>query len=214
MSDIIPPPASARQITLQVGEKRFVTTHSTLTDESGFFSSLLSGRWNNVQEDGSWFIDADPVLFEHILRYLRRGVFPVFYDKSKGHDHALYLALLEEARYFQIDRLQGWLESKKYFEAVTIRCRASEVEEMESLDKTTSANLEVEFHPSWLTRTVYVCPRKIASHRGNPDACGRRCRSAQEDDDDEYVEERILSTVVIYKETILNQNICTAGQAL
>src|SRR3954471_305451 len=94
------PLAADSQITLQVGERRFVTTRETLTAESRFFASLLSGRWGNALADGSYFIDADPSLFEHILRYLRRRVLPLFYDKAKGHDYALYLALLEEAKYF------------------------------------------------------------------------------------------------------------------
>jgi hypothetical protein len=92
--------AADTPIHLQVGGRRFTTTKETLTEESAFFSSLLSGRWENALEDGSYFIDADPVLFEHILRYLRRGVFPLFFDTAKGHDPYLYLALLEEARYF------------------------------------------------------------------------------------------------------------------
>ena len=77
------------QITVQVGERRFVATSETLTQKSGFFSSLLSGRWNNMEADGSYFIDGDVALFEHILRYLRRGVLPLFYDNAKGHDLCL-----------------------------------------------------------------------------------------------------------------------------
>lgn len=98
--------AQARQITLQVGERRFVATRKTLITESGFFTALLSGRWDNALPDGSYFIDADPTLFEHFLHYLRRRVLPMFYDIGKGHSHALCLALLEEARNFLIARLQ------------------------------------------------------------------------------------------------------------
>lgn len=71
-----PPLAANVQVLLQVGERRFTTTNETLTNESTFFASLLSGRWSNALPDGSHFIDADPMLFEHILRYLRRGVLP------------------------------------------------------------------------------------------------------------------------------------------
>jgi hypothetical protein len=42
-----------------------------------------------MEADGSYFIDGDVALFEPILRYLRRGVLPLFYDNAKGHD--LYL---------------------------------------------------------------------------------------------------------------------------
>src|SRR4051812_48134438 len=80
-------------VRLKVGGRRFVTTRETLTEESAFFASLLSGRWDNALPDGSYFINADPALFEHILRYLRRSVFPLFFDAENGHDHHLYLSL-------------------------------------------------------------------------------------------------------------------------
>ncbi|KAJ9137728.1 hypothetical protein NKR23_g8963 [Pleurostoma richardsiae] len=112
--------ASDVRVSLQVGERRFTTTKETLVGESHFFASLLSGRWKNALEDGSYFIDADPVLFEHILRFLRRGVYPLFFDVVKGHDHILYHSLQEEARYFGIPRLEDWLEQKRYLEAVRV----------------------------------------------------------------------------------------------
>ncbi|KAH6664529.1 hypothetical protein B0J14DRAFT_630563 [Halenospora varia] len=56
-------------IQLQVGEKRFLTSRAKLVDAK-FFNSLLSGRWaSNRQPNGSYFINADANLFEHILRY-------------------------------------------------------------------------------------------------------------------------------------------------
>lgn len=108
-------------VTLQVGGKRFVTMSKTLTRESGFFSALLSDRCDDRQPDGSYFIDTDPDLFKHILRYLRRRLLPLFYDKCKGHNHALYAALLEEAKYFQIPRLEKWLDERRYLQAVNVK---------------------------------------------------------------------------------------------
>ena len=121
-------PATERQITLHIGERRFVTAAHMITQESGFFAALLSGHWDNRQADGLYFIDADAELFEHILRYLRRGVLPVFYDSVKGHDHTLYLALLEEAKYFQVPRLVNWLRGKGYLQAIKIRYSADELD--------------------------------------------------------------------------------------
>lgn len=48
------------------------------------FAALLSGRWDHERADGSFFIDADPELFEHVLRYLRHSVLPIFYVSAKG----------------------------------------------------------------------------------------------------------------------------------
>lgn len=199
-----------RSITLQVGERRFITMAKTMTQESAFFAALLSGRWDNAETDGSYFIDADPDLFEHILRYLRRGVLPIFYDNVKGHNHALYLALLEEAKYFQISRLEHWLKGKRFLQAIKIRYSADELEGT-SWSETRSTDECVEYHPRWQTRKVYICPRGIFVHRGNPSACGRQCMNAQSDAGNVYENEQVLTTLVIRKQTFVDQAICAEG---
>ncbi|KAF2183994.1 hypothetical protein K469DRAFT_439100, partial [Zopfia rhizophila CBS 207.26] len=85
-----------------------------------FFKRLFSKQWGNYQNDDSHFIDVDSNLFEYILQYLQRGVLLVFYNGVKGHDYALYGALLEEARFFGINRLEKWLSEQKYLEAVKV----------------------------------------------------------------------------------------------
>ncbi|PVH80711.1 hypothetical protein DL98DRAFT_627297 [Cadophora sp. DSE1049] len=54
-----------------------------------------------------FFINADLELFEHVLRYFRCNVFPIFYYNVKGYDYFLYLAFLEKVKYFQILRLEN-----------------------------------------------------------------------------------------------------------
>ncbi|KAH0565715.1 hypothetical protein GP486_000879 [Trichoglossum hirsutum] len=202
-----------RKIILHVGEQHFVTTRETLTHQSGFFSSLLSGRWSDVQPDGSYFIDADANLFGHILRYLRRGVLPVFYDSTKGHDHSLYLQVLEEAKYFQIPRLVEWLENKEYLRAVRIIHSDEKREGASDVTETIEgADTEIEYHPVWKTQKVYVCPRGIGRHRGHPEACGRKCRGAQGDEEAKYEDEEVLRMLVVRKETIFDRNICVRGR--
>jgi hypothetical protein len=200
--------AQARQITLQVGERRFVTAHETLVTESTFFASLLSGRWDNALPDGSYFIDADPTLFEHILRYLRRRVLPIFYDIDKGHDHALYLALLEEARYFQIARLEDWLENQQYHRALAVECSVEEVEGTKNLSTTLPTDTGVENHPRWEARKVYVCPRWIDYHRGRPQRCGIKCMKAKGDADTVYEKELVLRLLVVKKRIVLDMQAC------
>lgn len=205
-------PTPDRRITLQVGESRFVTTRETLVEESGFFASLLSGRWNEAQEDGSYFVDADPTLFEHILRYLRRGVLPIFYDKAKGHDYATYLALLEEAKYFSISRLVGWIEKKQYLQALETKYLITELERTDELRATRGIDVDLEWYPMWETRKVYICPRGIYVHRGDPRACGKDCRRAQGDADDIYEDEPVLRTLVVEKQTIFDAHACVEGR--
>ncbi|KAJ0370501.1 hypothetical protein COL922a_014331 [Colletotrichum nupharicola] len=101
-------------IELQVGQQRFTALRSSLVEQSTYFKALRSGRWN-ARADGSYFVDADPDLFAHILNYLRRpDVFPLFYDNVKDHDFLKYYALLAEARYFGIDALAKWIEDRGY----------------------------------------------------------------------------------------------------
>ena len=204
-------PTAVDIITLQVGERRFTTRKETLKGGSGFFSALLSGRWDNVQPDGSYFIDADGDLFKHILEYLRRGVPPIFYDRSKGHDHALYLRLLAEARYFQIDSLREWLEKKQYLEVLKIEHQTREVESSYLMDQQYGSDIDVEYYPSWGTKKVYVCPRGIEVHRGLPGSCGRACMNAR-DGEDVYDEEPVLRTLIVKKRTILDSKKCLEAQ--
>lgn len=195
-----------------MGETRFVTARETLVTESIVFASLLSGRWDNALPGGSYFIDADPTLFEHILRYLRRGVLLIFYDINKGHDHALYLALLEEARYFQIARLQYWLENKQYLHVLAVECSVEEVEGTRYLSTTLPTDTRVEHYPRWEARKVYVCPRGISCHRGQPQRCGIKCKKAQGDEDTAYEEEQALMCVVVKKRIVLKMQDCVASR--
>lgn len=195
-------------IALQMGERRFTTIRNTLVVESGFFASLLFGRWNNAMKDGAYFIDADANLFDHILRYLRREVFPLFFDKSKGYDHGLYFALLEEARYFKIKKLEQWLKKKRYLDVVKIVYSVTEIDETESLDRSHKTDTEVEFHSAWITQKVYVCPQDISNHRGKPSACGKNCRRAQGNDEVKYEDEPVLTTLMVEKRTVFDMQVC------
>jgi len=111
---------STEQVVLDVGGRKFTTTVGTLVDRSDFFAAMFSGRWTvHKQADGSVFVDADPAIFAPLLGYLRRGVFPLTFDKKTGeHDISLYVNLLAEARYFQVRMLEAWLEDELYLKCV------------------------------------------------------------------------------------------------
>ena len=202
------PSTTGDTITLQVGEHRFTTFASTLTAESPYFTSLLSARWQHVQDDGSYFVDADGALFPYILRYLRSSALPVFYSGFAGHDYGMYQALLGEAQYFQIVRLTDWLKNKEYEKAVKVEYSAEEFEGCRELTQSYCSNLQMEYHPTWMTKKVYICPRGIWIHRGNPSACGRSCMKAQGDTGNQFEDEDVLKTVVISKRTVFNSGLC------
>ena len=222
-----------------MGERAFTTTPDTLS-KSGFLTAMLSGSWEgDLLDNGSYFIDADPDIFEYVLRYLRHGLFPLFYDKSKGHDYHRYLAVLErklielcftpaggrpivsirrfqwsltslslESRYLQINALERWIREKTYLKAVRTFHRASVMEDIENISRPHGVEVDVKYYPAWKEERVYICPRGISLHRGNPRACGRLCRNAQGDTEPEFVDESVLKVTVIEEETVFDATIC------
>lgn len=150
------------KVVLDVGGRKFITLASTLS-ESQFLSALVSGRWDhNQQNDGSFFIDADPDLFQYVLEYLRRHLMPLCWDREKGHDLTRYTALLHEAEYYGIPKLSRWLKEQKYLDAVTITIKVTqrpipdnEQITFEGLKFTRRQDIKTE----WQQEDVYACPR-------------------------------------------------------
>lgn len=98
-------------VTLDVGGTHFRTYRTTLK-QAKYFENV---NWEaDGQEDGSFFIDADPDLFQYILQFLRRGTGPIFWDLKNGHDYPRYNAVLTEAEHFHIPGLVEWLKLKRY----------------------------------------------------------------------------------------------------
>jgi hypothetical protein len=107
-----------KTLTLDIGGRKFKVSRDTLKAESGLFERQLSDRFPPWQPeaDGSYFLDADPDLFVHLLRFMRRPeVFPVFYSKMNGFDYDLYNHLQAEALYFQVLTLYEWIKDKICF---------------------------------------------------------------------------------------------------
>uniref|UniRef100_A0A671SH41 BTB/POZ domain-containing protein KCTD9 n=1 Tax=Sinocyclocheilus anshuiensis TaxID=1608454 RepID=A0A671SH41_9TELE len=94
-------------ITLNVGGRRFTTTRSTLVKEpESMLAHMFKDKdvWGNKQdEQGAYLIDRSPDYFEPILNYLRHGQLII-------NDGINLLGVLEEARFFGIERLAEQLE--------------------------------------------------------------------------------------------------------
>jgi hypothetical protein len=136
-------------IILDIGGRKFKTETGTLCAESGLFRHQLSDQYPwSPQDDGSYFLDTDPELFEHLLRFMRRpSVFPLFYDKVQGFDYGLYARLQAEAKYFQIDTLSDWIKEKKYQSAIKVETSLPIVRELtQSLPETNTCNITHERH--------------------------------------------------------------------
>jgi hypothetical protein len=107
-------------VTLNVSGRIYKTRPSTLS-ASPYFTALLA-RWDSgadLQDDGSYFIDADPDTFEHILAFMRRpSKFPLYWTHEHGFDYVLYNKVEAEADFFLLHGLRDWISKKRYEEAV------------------------------------------------------------------------------------------------
>lgn len=176
-------------ITVQVGERQFRTSKETLIKESRYFERFLPKNVINLQPEDVIFIDRDGDLFDHILCYLRTGVYPLFYDAIKGHDEILYHRLCLEADFFEIQKLKRYLSDHRYWKAVKSIKRVKLTEDPIIPHSFTDPAVfkgengaTVDVSPYCSTREFYICPRGIPVHMDNEDLCGRACKSAMSDD--------------------------------
>jgi len=88
-------------VTLNVGGQKYQTTKVTLKKHPRFFKGLNSNEFGTqLEESGSYFIDRDPVLFVHIMRYLRDSAI-----RQDLNDITLYKQLEREAKYFCLNNM-------------------------------------------------------------------------------------------------------------
>ncbi|KAK7937450.1 uncharacterized protein PG986_014318 [Apiospora aurea] len=149
-------------IPLQVGERRFTTWKSTLT-QIIFFAGMLSGRWENYT-DGVLFMDADGTVFKNILRYLRMGHFPLYFDfTAQSFDYAKYQTLLGEFR----GALEVTRETKRFDDITPLKRYLEELSKADDLVITSG----------WGTQKIHLCPRGWEQHRDRLDSVGRSVRN-------------------------------------
>ncbi|TGJ82208.1 hypothetical protein E0Z10_g6552 [Xylaria hypoxylon] len=207
------------KIKVQVGEQQFITTRDTLIGESSYFAALLSGRWNSQGND-EFFIDSDPTLFTEVLRYLRSGNFPLFFDPSLcTYDYARYTALLGEAQYFGIPKLENWIRMQGYLGAVKIKYSIGLLEEAESGASleghycTIKADQRLDFSFLSRTKSIYQCPRRVQVHEGHPEKCGRQCDKAQGESEPKYEDKQLITAVIVKTEQLFNPEVCLGENA-
>jgi hypothetical protein len=218
------------RVTIKTSQRTFITDPKGWMGQSLYFKKLFSGKWGGIEEDGSYFIETDANVFEHILRYLRTGVLPVFYDKTTGHNFSLYQALLEESKYFAIDRLQKWLCERKYLDAVKITYIATETQDRGSYEKhttcgpdgrtfmvedrfieiPTSSNMETTIVPVTQQQNSFYCPD--AKHgKSNEEYCRSCIDRARDDGISGYGGWRVedqLKWCIVQKEVIFDHDLC------
>jgi hypothetical protein len=204
-------PERPKIITLDVAGRHFKVSSDIVTAESGLFKRQLSAQCNWVpQRDGTYFIDTNPALFEHLLDFMRRpSVFPLFWSQNKGFDYNLYQRLQAEAEYFQISTLDKWIKEKKYHQAVTIRTYEPVTRELKNMPQERIAgNMTKDWYYVSKVHKTYVCPRRIHCHYGKREACGRACHEHKGDGDTDYDEEEYLKVVAVKREIVFDEEVC------
>jgi len=84
-----------------------------------------------------------------------------------SYDYTFYLVLLEEVKYFQILRLENWLQAKGYLQAIKIKYSVDEVEVTHGISEIRDTDEQIEYHPVWQTRKVHIRTPGISVQRGN-----------------------------------------------
>ncbi|KAI9892623.1 MAG: hypothetical protein M1814_001316 [Vezdaea aestivalis] len=179
-------------IKIYVEPLKFNMSLSSLTEESLFFGSLLSGRWSlpRTSDDTALVVNSKPEVFEHIFNHIQRGICPIFYDKTKGFDYGLYQIVLGEAKYFGVERLGRWIESKGFEKAVFQTITWTNYTAVEGTVKD-NVSADIDIRQERLTRRMN--PRPIFSPLGDP-SLNPYVRFGEE----EYVQTTVISRKTVW----------------
>lgn len=110
-----------QRVKLDIGGTIFATSLSTLTNNtSKFFTAMFSGRWElKKEEDGSYFIDRDPTVFQG--NFKRKSNLKVILNFMRGESISLseidQKRLLLDAQYYQIPSLEELIVGSKQQES-------------------------------------------------------------------------------------------------
>ncbi|KAI6374043.1 hypothetical protein MCOR25_003276 [Pyricularia grisea] len=195
-------------VQIQVGERLFITTRGTLTSGSDYFQKHFADP--NLTNK-RLFLDLDPDVFQYVLRYLRHGTMPLFYDRTKGHDFAHYRTLADVAQKLGVARLSSWCMEARFTDALRIQRSVEVHRDVEPEDVALLAGGETRaglgktiLHPRWLVKRVWVCPSAILGHAEDPAVCREQCPGLSVEGD-RWRERVVLDVLVIKKALVLNR---------
>jgi hypothetical protein len=198
-------------VTLNVSGRFYKTRPSTLST-SPYFTALLA-RWDSgadLQDDGSYFIDADSDVFEHVLAFMRRpSKFPLYWTNEHGFDYVLYNKVEAEADFFLLHGLRDWISKKRYEEAVKtiVEVRVLEEYQKRVLDDGKSLGDLVEVNSflgsySGKRRLRYACSLHSGWYYNGCESCQKLGGATQSDEPDKKL------TLVI-KKVVFDESVCS-----
>ncbi|KAL2108655.1 hypothetical protein VUR80DRAFT_3553 [Thermomyces stellatus] len=217
-----PPPGdlvdviSSPIVRLEVGRGGYYTIRRETLAKFKYFRTLML---INPALAPKISIDANQDVFHHIVAYLRRGTYPLVIDAEGRHDISTYLAILEEAKHFELDRLAAWIEEGGFAEAAKIECTAT-IRHEADLDQVSRVNLNPtvtghgkvisnisqERFVAWGKRFIYQCPRGL--HDGDRAGCGRKCKNVLGNALPTYNEIPTLRLVEVKKDLVIDPHLC------
>ena len=133
----------------------------------------------------------------------------VFYTSSGGHEYGLYNAVQQQAQYFGLDRLEDWILNNGYLRAVRSTVSSRMLEDPDDLGQGYGSNAQLMHYPLWKKEEVYLCPRGIPVHRGQPGKCGKDCQKARREEEDRHEDEDFVGRVWEVKTmTVFHHEVC------
>lgn len=91
---------------------------------------------------------------------------------------------------------------------MTINTTAQIVEGAGKFAGTKDALTKPSYYPTQRTVKKYICPRGLTLHYDAAWRCGKDCKRAQGDAEDEYEDCTELSTLVLTEKTVFEKTVC------
>jgi hypothetical protein len=162
------------RIIVEVGGQDFHVC-SDIFEESAWFSKAIrrasfSGAAPRVR------IENDPELFGEVLRYLRTGMFPLYWDRVNGFDYRRYAEMEMQAKMYQLPVLLQWIRDRRYLDVVTTEVVMKETrirKGAEHYQRHVLLGNEEETVDSVIAgvEEVWMCPASIEAHEGDSTLC-------------------------------------------
>ena len=200
--------STSAPVILHVGQQLFHTDEAAVMGSNLLLAMLAERKVSTKPDDNTYFLSDDPEIFKHTLRFLHHGVYPLFYDATKGHDFAMYAAIYTQADHFDIPNLKTWLKEQQYFKAVTATISAVVFEGVNDLNGSHDSDLKVQYFPAWVIKKKYMCPRGVRVHYDHAEACGKACREARGDNEIQYGRCAELSVMVLTEKVVFHLERC------
>lgn len=164
------------RIIIEVGGREFLVC-TDIFEESLWFRKAI--RRCSIAAPGCprrIVIENDPDLFAEVLKYLRTGICPLYWDKVKGFDVARYAELANQASVYHIPKLWVWITQEKYLDAVTVTVMRGETK----IRRGTQHHQRHVQQANWELSVdavlegvdeVWICPKGAPDHDGDSTMC-------------------------------------------